>query len=81
MFVDTFLEETDIKKREENRKMLFQKLHTIKATPQQQKDYKDNIERVVREQQTANIAENNSQTKKLGSGLKQSFGIPKKITK
>jgi hypothetical protein len=40
MFVDTFLEETDIKKREENRKLLFQKLHAIKATPQQQKDYK-----------------------------------------
>jgi hypothetical protein len=61
------LEDHDIKKREEDRKKLFDKLHTNKPTPKQQSNYKENIERVVREQQkTTTGIESSPIGKKMG---------------
>lgn len=54
LFVDTFLEEHDIKKKEQERKEIFNKIHSIRATEDQQAKYKENIDRVLKAQKMLN---------------------------
>lgn len=49
IFVETGLQEVDIKKREMQRKMNFDRIHSLRAGPQQQAKYKETIERIITE--------------------------------
>lgn len=73
LFVETFLEQHDIQKKEEDRKKIFHKLHSIRATPQQQLNFKENTLRVVKEAQKSNSGiENSPIAKKMSIKSKDS---------
>lgn len=52
LFVDTWMEETDIQERERERQKRNSILNSISATPQQQSKFQENLERVIQQSQS-----------------------------